>query len=107
MAHSGKRFKTENRRCQPNPVPIHESIKVFSGCLSESCQAANPSAGNTCRTVPLWQYNPMSRDKIDVMPLQNKTLAIKPANMDAENYCIRDGVVVVTKGTVIPNGTSI
>ena len=31
----------------------------------------------------------------------------KPANMDAENYCIRDGVVVVTKGAVIPNGTSI
>ena len=31
----------------------------------------------------------------------------KPANMDAENYCIRDGVVVVTKGVVIPNGTSI
>jgi len=49
----------------------------------------------------------MSRDKIDVMPLQNKTLAIKTANMDAQNYCIRDGVVVVTKGGVIPNGTSI
>ena len=31
----------------------------------------------------------------------------KPANMDAENYFIRDGVVVVTKGAVIPNGTSI
>jgi ADP-glucose pyrophosphorylase len=31
----------------------------------------------------------------------------KPANMDVENYCIRDGVVVVTKGAVIPNGTSI
>ena len=27
--------------------------------------------------------------------------------MDIENYCIRDGVVVVTKGAVIPNGTSI
>lgn len=26
---------------------------------------------------------------------------------DAENYRIRDGVVVVTKGAVIPNGTSI
>ena len=31
----------------------------------------------------------------------------KPANIDAENYFIRDGVVVVTKGAVIPNGTSI
>ena len=31
----------------------------------------------------------------------------KPANMDAENYCIRDGVVVVTKGAVIPSGTTI
>jgi len=31
----------------------------------------------------------------------------KPANMDAENYFIRDGVVVVSKGAVIPNGTSI
>ena len=31
----------------------------------------------------------------------------KPANMDAENYFIREGVVVVTKGAVIPNGTSI
>ena len=49
----------------------------------------------------------VSRDKINVMPLQNKTLAIKPANMDAENHCIRDGVVVVTKGAVIPNETSI
>jgi len=49
----------------------------------------------------------MSRDKINVMPLQNKTLAIKPANIDAENHCIRDGVVVVTKGAVIPNETSI
>jgi hypothetical protein len=27
--------------------------------------------------------------------------------MDAENYFIRDGVVVVSKGAVIPNGTSI
>ncbi len=49
----------------------------------------------------------VSRDKINVMPLQNKTLAIKPANTDAENHCIRDGVVVVTKGAVIPNETSI
>jgi glucose-1-phosphate adenylyltransferase len=31
----------------------------------------------------------------------------KPANMDAENYFIRDGVVVVTKGAVIPSGTTI
>jgi glucose-1-phosphate adenylyltransferase len=31
----------------------------------------------------------------------------KPANADGENYCIRDGVVVVPKGTVIPTGTSI
>jgi glucose-1-phosphate adenylyltransferase len=31
----------------------------------------------------------------------------KPANADGENYCIRDGVVVVPKGTVIPAGTSI
>jgi hypothetical protein len=69
--------------------------------------AASPSAGHTCHTVPLWQYNPMSRDKINVMPLQNKNLAIKPANIDAENHCIRDGVVVVTKGAVIPNETSI
>jgi ADP-glucose pyrophosphorylase len=27
----------------------------------------------------------------------------KPANMDVENYCIRDGVVMVTKGAMIPN----
>jgi glucose-1-phosphate adenylyltransferase len=31
----------------------------------------------------------------------------KPANTDAENYFIRDGVVVVPKGAVIPSGTSI
>ena len=31
----------------------------------------------------------------------------KPDNADGENYCIRDGVVVVPKGTVIPTGTSI
>jgi len=31
----------------------------------------------------------------------------KPANADGENYCIRDGVVVVPKGTVIPAGTLI
>jgi glucose-1-phosphate adenylyltransferase len=31
----------------------------------------------------------------------------KPANMDGENYFIRDGVVVVPKGAVIPSGTSI
>jgi hypothetical protein len=31
----------------------------------------------------------------------------KAADMDVENYCIRDGVVVVTKGAVIPKGTSI
>jgi glucose-1-phosphate adenylyltransferase len=31
----------------------------------------------------------------------------KPANVDAENYYIRDGVVVIPKGAVIPAGTSI
>jgi glucose-1-phosphate adenylyltransferase len=31
----------------------------------------------------------------------------KPANADGENYYIRDGVVVVPKGTVIPAGTLI
>jgi glucose-1-phosphate adenylyltransferase len=31
----------------------------------------------------------------------------KPANVDGENYYIRDGVVVVPKGAVIPAGTSI
>ena len=31
----------------------------------------------------------------------------KPANADGENYCVRDGVVVVPKGTVIPAGTLI
>jgi glucose-1-phosphate adenylyltransferase len=31
----------------------------------------------------------------------------KPANADGENYCIRDGVVVVPKGAVIPAGTLI
>ena len=31
----------------------------------------------------------------------------KPDNADGENYCIRDGVVVVPKGTVIPAGTLI
>jgi glucose-1-phosphate adenylyltransferase len=31
----------------------------------------------------------------------------KPANCDGENYCIRDGVVVVPKGAIIPDGTQI
>ena len=31
----------------------------------------------------------------------------KPANADGEDYCVRDGVVVVPKGTVIPAGTLI
>ena len=31
----------------------------------------------------------------------------KPDNADGENYCIRDGVVVIPKGTVIPAGTLI
>jgi glucose-1-phosphate adenylyltransferase len=31
----------------------------------------------------------------------------KPANADCENYCIRDGVVVIPKGTVISTGTLI
>src|SRR6516162_2579908 len=31
----------------------------------------------------------------------------KPDNADGESYCIRDGVVVVPKGTVIPAGTLI
>jgi glucose-1-phosphate adenylyltransferase len=31
----------------------------------------------------------------------------KPANSDGENYYIRDGVVVVPKGAVIPAGTLI
>jgi glucose-1-phosphate adenylyltransferase len=31
----------------------------------------------------------------------------KPENMDGENYYIRDGVIVVPKGAVIPAGTSI
>jgi glucose-1-phosphate adenylyltransferase len=35
------------------------------------------------------------------------TPAGKPDNADGENYCIRDGVVVVPKGTVIPAGTLI
>ena len=31
----------------------------------------------------------------------------KPENMDGDNYFIRDGVVVVPKGAVIPAGTKI
>ena len=31
----------------------------------------------------------------------------KPANVDGANYYIRDGVVVIPKGAVIPAGTSI
>jgi glucose-1-phosphate adenylyltransferase len=31
----------------------------------------------------------------------------KPGNVDGNNYYIRDGVVVIPKGAVIPNGTSI
>ena len=31
----------------------------------------------------------------------------KPSNVDGENYYIRDGVVVVPRGAVIPSGTSI
>jgi glucose-1-phosphate adenylyltransferase len=31
----------------------------------------------------------------------------KPTNADCENYCVRDGVVVIPKGTVIPAGTLI
>jgi glucose-1-phosphate adenylyltransferase len=31
----------------------------------------------------------------------------KPDNMDGHNFYIRDGVVVVPKGTVIPSGTKI
>ena len=31
----------------------------------------------------------------------------KPENVDGDNYFIRDGVVVVPKGAVIPAGTSI
>jgi glucose-1-phosphate adenylyltransferase len=29
----------------------------------------------------------------------------KPDNMDSENFCIRDGVVIVPKNAVIPDGT--
>ena len=31
----------------------------------------------------------------------------KPTNADGENYFIRDGVVVVPKGAVVPDGTLI
>jgi glucose-1-phosphate adenylyltransferase len=31
----------------------------------------------------------------------------KPENADGENYFIRDGVVLVPKGAVIPSGTKI
>jgi glucose-1-phosphate adenylyltransferase len=31
----------------------------------------------------------------------------KPENLDGDNYYIRDGVVLVPKGTVIPSGTKI
>jgi glucose-1-phosphate adenylyltransferase len=31
----------------------------------------------------------------------------KPANMDGDNYYVRDGVIVVPKGAIIPAGTSI
>jgi glucose-1-phosphate adenylyltransferase len=31
----------------------------------------------------------------------------KPADVDGENYYLRDGVVVIPKGAIIPAGTSI
>jgi glucose-1-phosphate adenylyltransferase len=31
----------------------------------------------------------------------------KPENVDGDNYFIRDGVVVIPKGAVIPSGTKI
>jgi len=31
----------------------------------------------------------------------------KPRNVDGDNYYIRDGVVVIPRGAVIPAGTSI
>ncbi len=31
----------------------------------------------------------------------------KPENYDGDNYYIRDGIVVVPKGAVIPHGTAI
>ena len=31
----------------------------------------------------------------------------KPDNMDDQLYCIRDGIVIIPKNTVIPSGTNI
>jgi glucose-1-phosphate adenylyltransferase len=31
----------------------------------------------------------------------------KPDNLDSDNYYVRDGVIVVPKGAIIPAGTSI
>jgi glucose-1-phosphate adenylyltransferase len=70
----------------PRPVPGRPPLGIGANCVIEGAIIdKNARIGNNVVISP----------------------AGKPENLDGDNFYIRDGVVVVPKGTVIPSGTKI
>jgi glucose-1-phosphate adenylyltransferase len=70
----------------PRPVPGRPPLGIGANCVIEGAIIdKNARIGNNVVISP----------------------AGKPENVDGDNFYIRDGVVVVPKGTVIPSGTKI
>ena len=70
----------------PNPLPDRPPLGIGRDCVIEGA---------------IIDKNVRIGDGVVITP------GGKPADLDGENYYIRDGVIVVPKGAVIPAGTSI
>jgi glucose-1-phosphate adenylyltransferase len=70
----------------PRPVPGYPRLGIGARCVIEGA---------------IIDKNARIGDGVVISPEG------KPENLDGDNYFIRDGVVVVPKGAVIPAGTSI
>jgi glucose-1-phosphate adenylyltransferase len=70
----------------PQPQPGRPPVGIGARCLIEGA---------------IIDKNARIGDDVVISP------AGKPENVDGDNYFIRDGVVVIPKGTVIPSGTKI
>src|SRR6202163_1484263 len=70
----------------PQPLPGRPPLGIGARCVIEGA---------------IIDKNAHIGDDVVISP------AGKPENVDGDNYFIRDGVVVIAKGTVIPSGTKI
>jgi glucose-1-phosphate adenylyltransferase len=83
---------------------IRESIIMgadfYAGAEGMSKTHAAPGIGRNCRIErAIIDKNVHIGDNVVITPKG------KPESMDSELFCVRDGIVVIPKGTVIPAGT--